>query len=244
MSDIKKLSETKHCTKHGDYVSDGVKRQILDFNHTWWTGCPECLKEADERELAQEDSVRERIEEGCLQALRDRGIRGRMLKMNFGTYHVTTPQQVEARDKCLEYADNPDGTLLLIGAVGTGKTHLGAAIATYDDDGTYTTLMKMVRNIRETYRNGEEDTEQERIDFWAGRKLLVLDEVGVQHCTDAERLLTYEVINDRYVEMLPTVLISNETIEGMTQVLGERTMDRLAENGRVVAFTWESYRRN
>jgi DNA replication protein DnaC len=202
--------------------------------------CPECSEKREvEIGLEQEEERKQKESED----LKRRGIRGRMLDMTLDTYEITTNEQNAAFTKCAEYARDLDGNLLLIGSVGTGKTHLGVAIARSNDRGEYTTLMRMIRDIRRSYSKDEHVSEQGIIDKWASRRLLVIDEIGVQHATNAEQLLVYEVINDRYIQNLPTVLISNETVEGMTEILGERVMDRLAENGRVVAFTWDSYRR-
>ncbi len=238
MSDTKTLSEERTCDEHGTYLAVGATPSWS--NHTYWSMCPECAEQR-EAELSHEKE-QDRQKSEC-ENLERRGIRGRMLDMTFDTYEAASQEQKTALERCMQYVDGLDGNLLLIGSVGTGKTHLGVAIARSDDHGEYTTLMRMIRDIRRAYRKDENVSEQGVIDKWASRRLLVLDEIGVQHSTNAEQLLIYEVINDRYIQNLPTVLISNETVDGMTQVLGERVMDRLAENGRVVAFTWESYRR-
>ena len=238
MNDTKNLSEERTCDEHGAYVSE---MEISEWSgRQYWTRCPECITENEERIDREQKEERKRHEREDLER---RGIRGRMLDMTFEAYQATTPEQSAALERCTQYADGLDGNLLLIGSVGTGKTHLGVAIARSNDRGEYTTLMRMIRDIRRAYSKDENVSEQGIIDKWASRRLLVIDEIGVQHATNAEQLLVYEVINDRYIQSLPTVLISNETVDGMTEILGERVMDRLAENGRVVAFTWDSYRR-
>ncbi len=228
MQNTKQRSET--CEEHGEYMAESFKGFSGD---TLWSKCPGCVDQSISEEEAGNKT----------KALEHRGIRGRMLDMTFEAYQATTTDQKTALEQCTHYADDLDGNLLLIGSVGTGKTHLGVAIARTTDQGEYTTLMRMIRDIRRAYRKDENASEQGLIDRWASKSLLIIDEIGVQHSTNAEQLLIYEVINDRYIQDLPTVLISNETVEGMTEILGERVMDRLAENGRVVAFTWKSYRR-
>lgn len=243
MSDTEKLfDQVQTCKRHGCYASKGEKTIILGEERIWWSPCPECVEEHQAYLVDMERRRLEEIEDKRLGALASRGLKGRLIGMTFEAYRADTEEQARALSKCREFAAAKDGTLVLVGGVGTGKTHLGAAMA-LATGGDYTTLMRMIRNIRETYRSDCKDTEQDRIDSWAEARFLVLDEVGVQHCTDAEQLLAYEVINERYVENLPTVLISNETVEGMGKILGERVMDRLAEKGQVVAFTWASYRR-
>jgi DNA replication protein DnaC len=44
--------------------------------------------------------------------------------------------------------------------------------------------------------------------------------------------------------MKPTVVISNLAKEALGEFIGERSIDRLRENGgRLVVFDWASYRR-
>ena len=73
--------------------------------------------------------------------------------------------------------------------------------------------------------------------------LLILDEVGMQFGSDAERLLLFDVLNGRYEELKPTVLIGNLAVDALPDYLDIRLLDRLRENGGVVVpFTWSSER--
>ena len=75
------------------------------------------------------------------------------------------------------------------------------------------------------------------------RDLLILDEVDMQFGGDAELLRLFDVLNDRYEALRPTVLASNLSVEALPGCLGARLMDRLRENGGVVVpFTWASER--
>jgi DNA replication protein DnaC len=56
--------------------------------------------------------------------------------------------------------------------------------------------------------------------------------------------MLFDVLNARYANQRPTILIGNLTADELEEYLGERIMDRLLESGSaVVPFTWESYRR-
>jgi DNA replication protein DnaC len=70
-----------------------------------------------------------------------------------------------------------------------------------------------------------------------------MDEVGVQVGSEHEKMLLFEIINERYQECRSTVLISNLTREEIAGYLGQRVMDRFAEGGAVVAFDWDSHRK-
>jgi len=102
---------------------------------------------------------------------------------------------------------------------------------------------EMIRRIRESYRRESHESEQYLIEDYATVPLLVVNEIGVQFGTDAEKNLLFEVLDLRYENMLPTVFISNLSIQGIRDFVGGRVIDRMLENGKVVEFTWESYRR-
>ena len=67
--------------------------------------------------------------------------------------------------------------------------------------------------------------------------------MGVQYGSDAEKIALFDVLNERYDSRMPTIFISNLDKNGVAESLGERVFDRLREdNGRVIAFKWESER--
>lgn len=73
--------------------------------------------------------------------------------------------------------------------------------------------------------------------------MLILDEVGVQFGSEAEKLILFDVLNERYERCKATILLSNLTATEVKDYLGERVMDRMREDGgKVVVFDWESYR--
>ena len=81
------------------------------------------------------------------------------------------------------------------------------------------------------------------IEFYSRLDLLVIDEVGVQFGSDTEKMFMFDIIDGRYQEMKPTILISNLAIEGIKKLMGERIIDRLREDGgKAVSFDWPSYR--
>ena len=56
--------------------------------------------------------------------------------------------------------------------------------------------------------------------------------------------MLFDVLNDRYGEMRPTILLGNLTTTELETYLGERILDRLRELGSVtVPFAWPSHRR-
>jgi DNA replication protein DnaC len=49
-------------------------------------------------------------------------------------------------------------------------------------------------------------------------------------------------INQRYINRLCTLIISNHSQDELVERLGEPTVGRLTENGITLAFNWKSYR--
>ena len=73
--------------------------------------------------------------------------------------------------------------------------------------------------------------------------LLIIDEVGLSFGSDAEVLQLSELLNMRYEDVRPTLIVSNCKSSDLSRYLGDRGVDRLRENGgKVVTFEWESHR--
>ena len=107
----------------------------------------------------------------------------------------------------------------------------------------FTTVMRAIRGIKDTWAKGSETTETQAIEALVFPDLLILDEVGVQFGSETEKLMLFDVLNERYEKRKPCLLLSNLAIEDVKAFLGERVFDRLREDGgEAVAFDWESYR--
>ena len=82
------------------------------------------------------------------------------------------------------------------------------------------------------------------LSVYTGVDLLIVDEVGVKAGTENEKQIIFNVLNERYNNVLPTVLISNLRENEVKTYLGERVWDRLKEGGgNVLILNGESQRR-
>lgn len=183
------------------------------------------------------------------------GIPRRFINRSFDGYQTSTDEQHSALEICQIYAAefsamrDEGNCLILSGSPGTGKTHLACAILTavvrQGYTGLFLTISEALRLIRDTYSPSASCTESEAFAALTSPDLLVLDEVGVA-IGDAHKrqALLFDVLNTRYANQRPTVLIGNLTEAEIADYLGTRIMDRIMETGSaLVPFTWASYRR-
>ena len=188
-------------------------------------------------------------------ALGRAGIPARFAGLGFDNYRADTPEQRRALAVCRGFAERfarvreRGACLVLAGGPGTGKTHLAcailAAVIGAGRTGLFVTIGEALRTIRDSYSPRAERSESEAFALFTEPDLLVLDEVGVAIGDEGKRrVLLFDVLNTRYAQRRPTVLIGNLTAEELGDYLGERIMDRVLESGSaLVAFNWPSHRR-
>lgn len=179
----------------------------------------------------------------------------RFAQKTLGNYAIHCDEQAGIKAIVEQYAasfssEALEGTsLILCGGPGTGKTHLGCGVANellkQGFSALYTTATGLVRDIRATWAKDSERTETDVIKAFIAPDLLIIDEIGVQVGSADEKIRLFDVINARYEQVKPMLIISNLDVKGVVEYLGERAADRLRENGgQALAFTWASYRRN
>lgn len=237
-----------NCDKHGAYES----RKSTFVGREIWTDCPACFEDfgkqqVRDQELARREAARAKI-------MQNAAIPPRFSNRKLDNYAAETPGQKRALEISLAYAENfadalgNGRSMVFCGTPGTGKTHLAVGIAhsviAQGYTASFTTAMDAIRTVRETYRKGNEKTEREVISQFAEPDLMIIDEVGSQLNTEAEKVTLFDLINARYQAMKPMIVMSNLTISEVEQYIGERAFDRLRENGgHAVVFNWPSFRR-
>lgn len=240
------------CERHGGYMAKLIRISGRDMPQQM---CPECRKEQDikDRDAALAQLAAERRQTRIEQILKRSGIPERFKGRRFENYEVNCDGQMKALRVCEGYVRDFDvvrktgQSLILAGLKGTGKTHLACSIANYLMPLGYSALflgaMDAIRRIRATWSRDSHETELQVMQALRNVDLLILDEVGVQFGTEAELTQIFEIINNRYLDMKPTVILTNVFADDLARIIGERTLDRLREHGgRLVPFDWESYR--
>jgi DNA replication protein DnaC len=239
-----------NCQEHGDFVA------IRSRNSETLSGCPKCaevaqrLKDAEDQKALMAKIAADRLANKLGAAL----IPSRFRDRSFEGYKATEPKQVKALTICREYAENfaehfkAGRCLLLLGNVGTGKTHLATAIAnhvmhTSTATAVYRTVGGILQHIKGSYDRESGYSEGDAFAAYTKPSLLIIDEVGATKPTEFELASLFNIINGRYEEQLPTVVISNLPAGELAGALGERCVDRLREGGGIaVGFDWVSAR--
>ncbi len=252
VSESNVVEESRTCTTHGDYT---VKLfSIAGQKKYGSTRCAECEKAAEERNKKQAEEQRLRQIEYSRIARHERSrIPLRFKTRRFDNYVVDNEGQAKALGICRSYAESwakvsQAGTgLIFSGKAGAGKTHLACSIAheVIEQGGEvqFATVAEVMRQIKSSFAKDSDTTEQKEIDHFSGIPLLILDEVGMDYGTDFNKALIFEILNNRYENMLPTILLTNLDTPALVEYMGERLVDRMREGGgRMVSFTWGSYR--
>lgn len=257
MSDVRNAAgfrvQPAECEHHGAFE----QRVTLLMGREIVGRCPECEKSAiaerEAKQLAEETRLKR---EAMTRKLGSALIPKRFADRTLANYRVEHEGQRKALAYCTRYVaafeeiERTGRCLMLLGKVGTGKTHLGAGMANElmrntSATAVYRTVGAILQSIRATYDRHSEQSEADILASLIEPSLLVLDEVGVSKEQPSEFELTtlFSIINGRYEQMRPTVVISNLEAGQLRHAMGERCYDRLREGGGVVVpFEWESHR--
>ena len=259
-------SDTEKCRYCGKPIVYGHV-EMMGCEYDMPLECP-CVTEKREREragriLAGREAIRSELR-------RRAGLSKRAVQQRFRNYQADEGQKEAfqaARQFAKEYIERKnDGTgLLLIGGVGSGKSHLAAAIinavvddiqipdssAEHSSDGLFCGLLPycdayfvgtvpLLEQLRSSYDSdgGTRQIIEQCQKAW----LLVLDDVGAEKTTDWARERLFEIIDYRYNDCAPVVITTNSNINELRQKLGDRICDRIRSMCKTYTVTSKSHR--
>lgn len=137
--------------------------------------------------------------------------------------------------------------LVLMGDVGTGKTHMASALCQLACErrleARFFTASSLVMRLRRARDEGRLDREAAQI---ARARLLVIDELGFLPLDADGARLVFQVFADAY-ERQSVVITTNLEFSRWGSVFGDDQMaaaviDRVVHHGRLIQFRGESYR--
>jgi DNA replication protein DnaC len=137
--------------------------------------------------------------------------------------------------------------LVMVGQTGTGKTLLAcqlgqSLISRASRSVRYITAKGMIGEIQASYGREGKSEEAEIMKF-AQYDVLILDEIDALPAKENASLLLTEIINRRYNENKPVIVISNQPFDNLAKFVGDRVHSRLHENSFSCAFGWSDFRR-
>jgi DNA replication protein DnaC len=130
---------------------------------------------------------------------------------------------------CQDYANLPEGWLVLTGEYGCGKTHLAAAMANTRSAMGLPALFVVVPDLLDHLRATFSPTSQMRFDkrFEEVRTapFLVLDDLGTESASPWAQEKLYQLFNHRYNARLPTVITMSQPVDAVDPRLRTRMLD-------------------
>ena len=166
----------------------------------------------------------------------------------FGNFN--TNFQTEAFRFCINYNPLADPrNLIMMGNVGTGKTHLAAAICNALRAQSVPCLWATAQNLFNALYAASFDGKLSIIEQFGSTKLAVLDDLGKLYVKEStggkyQKDTLFDLINRRYTRHLPTIITTNEP-GSLAQCFDDAgaTLDRLYEHCKLLVMDGQSYRR-
>ena len=254
---LKEMTFPTFVVKEGDFtcpVHGIVKNKYIEKSDgtIQWDTCPLCLQEKEKEEERKQ-------QEKAMKAERERWVTYRIKPKFFDLWFDNFNAYNDSLKKALSLVQDiafskSNRSLLLLGSNGLGKTML-SSIALKFRGGAIYKMYEIVMRIKASYKNSSEESEQDILTELSKLPLLVIDEVGRQFGSDSEKNWMSYVLDERYEDGLPTILISNlklsrdctkeEQAQGLyiEHYLGKDSVSRLVECADIVTVTGEDWRR-
>lgn len=160
---------------------------------------------------------------------------------------VTDHPQVQ--DWAAHYLRNGIGSpwLLLVGDVGTGKTHQAYGALRYLAVSGWPTVMWQATTAAALYarlRPGAENEFETEFAIWASAPLVLLDDLGATRNSHFIEETTCRLVDERHAAGLPMIITSNLLPDEFAERFGKRTASRLRQACQLVDMGLTDRRRS
>jgi DNA replication protein DnaC len=132
-----------------------------------------------------------------------------------------------------EFAEHPDGRWLVMwGERGNGKSHLCAAVANHlINSGTPALFISMpdllaaLRQAMDLQANTDQESYTGRMSIFKTAPVLILDDLGAETGSSWSDGVMFEILDYRYRNQLPTMIVTNVPIEEFDPRIASRMLD-------------------
>ena len=136
---------------------------------------------------------------------------------------------LEAKEAAREFADNPEGWLVIEGSSGSGKTHFAVAIVNVlinkGAPAKYLSALDIPDLIRKGWSRGIEDFEPDGFAPLLEAPLLVIDDFGVQPAAEWVDAKIDQLLTHRFNGRMPTVVALAKPLAELTQRYASKLSD-------------------
>lgn len=156
-----------------------------------------------------------------------------------------TGEEAEAMASLRELVKAGSGAIVLLcGAPGTGKTHMACELALEraraGTSVSYTRAWDLMGKLKATFDGKGSETDV--LNRFVSAGVLVVDEWWRRGTSDWARDTLWNLLDRRYAELRPTVIVSNGTEADLAATFDAASWDRINEDGGVLECGWQSHR--
>lgn len=153
-------------------------------------------------------------------------------------------KQPDGYTEAMSFADELEGTLVLHGVFGTGKTHLLAAICNQlreaGKESRFTTAPNLFGAIQEAISHNEDHNRYIRLASTA--PLLVIDDIDKAKWSEFREEKYFAIIDNRVKRGLPTAISTNR-VDALASYVGGAVASRLTIGLVAVEMNGQDYRK-
>ena len=237
------------------YCGRGFEERHIGKSTTYYQPTCDCQRKIDFKKEERERLKRqgEYLKDSIISIKKYTGLGKRFQDKTFNNFNKS--QNKEACNICFNYVKNlkdnlgSGNGLFLYGNVGSGKTHLIAAMIDHISrmckrwlgykDIIFINTINLLSEIKFSFKD---NTTEEVIKPYENCKLLFIDDMGTGKISDWTIEILYKIINTRYEKMLSTVVATNMTLAEIKEKIDERLFSRIYEMCKGIKLSGKDYR--
>lgn len=251
------------CQKHGIYKVERYSSEGALVGGGAW--CMECAKdalEAKKRQTAIDETLKSKQIKSYHVFYRESTVVPELKKKDLSNFEIKTDADRDALDfarrVARDYQKGREGNTLMMGDVGTGKSHLALGIAkdlnqqykTYDENGSviFISVATLISKVKSSFDGSGYYTEQFAKELLTNCDYLVLDDLGKESTSGNQvksaSAWVYQFLFDIIDRRKNTIVTTNFSQNDLVQIYDRAFVDRLKKGakGYIHTFSGESKR--